>query len=326
MDDVSKKVFITGAAGFIGKSLMDRYKAMGWKAVGIDFNADPDQGIYSGNLLQPEGWQEHLKGCDLVIHTAALVSNTVDWDQAWEVNVKGTRQVLDAAIKAGVKRFMHLSSVAAYGFDFEGCANEEAPLKPIGNVYVDSKIASEHAVLQAHAAGCIDCTVIRPTDVYGPGSRPWVTIPVESIRDNKFILPAHGQGRFSPVYIDNLIDGMVLAAEHEAGKGQIFNIGDGVDLTASEFFSHYYQFLGIHKPVKTLSLFLAKGLASVIQWLARLTGKASEIGPGTMDMLSRTGCYDISKARQLIGYQPTIDLEAGMERTRAWLVEQGYLT
>ncbi|BFM15321.1 NAD(P)-dependent oxidoreductase [Maricurvus nonylphenolicus] len=324
MSDVNKKVFITGAAGFIGKSLMARYRAMGWTAVGIDFNADPEQGIFCGNLLQPAGWSEHLKDCDLVIHTAALVSNTANWDQAWEVNVKGTRQVLDAAIAAGVNRFLHLSSVAAYGFYFEGCVSEEAPLKPIGNVYVDSKIASEHAVLQAHASGSIDCTIIRPTDVYGPGSRPWVIIPVESIRDNKFILPAYGQGRFSPVYIDNLIDGMVLAAEHEEGKGQIFNIGDGVDLTASEFFAHYYQFLGILKPVKTMSLSLAKGLSYVIQLVAKLTGKASEIGPGTMDMLSRTGSYDISKARQLIGYQPHIDLDAGMERTRVWLVEQGY--
>lgn len=326
MSDASKKVFVTGAAGFIGQSLMARYRAMGWTAVGIDFHADPEQGIFSGNLLQPADWQLHLKDCDLVIHTAALVSNTVDWDQAWQVNVKGTRKVLEASITAGVKRFVHLSSVAAYGFYFEGCITEDAPLKPMGNVYVDSKIASEHAVLQAHASGSIACTIIRPTDVYGPGSRPWVTIPVESIRNNKFILPAHGQGRFSPVYIDNLIDGMVLAAEHEAGKGQIFNIGDGVDLTASDFFAHYYQFLGIDKPVKTLSLTLAKALSYVIQFIAKLTGKTSEIGPGTMDMLSRTGSYDISKARQLIGYQPNVNLDAGMKNTRAWLVEQGYLT
>jgi nucleoside-diphosphate-sugar epimerase len=325
VSEVSKKVFITGAAGFIGRSLMIRYQSMGWTVVGIDRCADPEQGIYCGDLLQPEVWMEHLQGCDLVIHTAALVSNTVSWDSAWEINVKGTKCVVDAAVTAGVSRLLHLSSVAAYGFFFEGCAREDMPLKPIGNVYVDSKIASEHVVLHAQASGVLDCTIVRPTDVYGPASRPWVTIPVESIRKNQFVLPAKGMGRFSPVYIDNLIDGMVLAAEKDSAIGQIFNIGDGVDVSSSQFFGHYYQFLGLTKPVKTVSLKLAKLIAHVVQLCARLTGSVSEIGPGTMDMLSRTGSYDISKARRLLGYEPTVDLQAGMALTHEWLSEQGYL-
>ncbi len=80
-------------------------------------------------------------------------------------------------------------------------------MRPDGHTYVDTKIASEQVVLQAHAAGEIECTVIRPGDVYGPGSRPWTVLPVDAIRQNRFFLPAMGRGIFSPVYVDNLLDG-----------------------------------------------------------------------------------------------------------------------
>ena len=130
----------------------------------------------------------------------AVVSNTAPLGVAWKVNVKGTRDLLAACADAGVKRFVQLSSVAAYGFDFTETVTEDHPLCPMGNTYVDTKIASEHAVLACHASGRMDCTVVRPGDVYGPGSRPWVVLPLEMMRSGKFILPAHGQGVFSPVY------------------------------------------------------------------------------------------------------------------------------
>ena len=112
-------------------------------------------------------------GCEMVIHTAAVVSNAASREVAWRINVAGTRHALDAAVGAGARRFVHFSSVRAFGdVDFPDGVDERWPVRPDGNTYVDTKIASEQVVLQAHAAGEIECTVIRPGDVYGPGSRP----------------------------------------------------------------------------------------------------------------------------------------------------------
>ena len=108
-----RKVFITGALGFIGRALMARYQALGAQTCGLDVRADPAAGVIRGNVTRPEEWQGNINGSDLVIHTAAIVTNNIKGEEAWRVNVLGTRRVLDAAIKAGARRFVHISSLAA---------------------------------------------------------------------------------------------------------------------------------------------------------------------------------------------------------------------
>lgn len=314
-------VFITGASGFIGRALARRYRELGAQVSGLDFQADKEWGVIAGDLTQPETWRDALAGVDLVIHTAAIVSNTASMDQAWRVNVQSTSRLLANCATAGVNHFIQLSSVAAYGFDFDRPAREEDPLRPMGNTYVDTKIASEHSVLACHSAGALDCTIIRPGDVYGPGSKPWVVLPFEMIKRGRFLLPAHGRGLFSPVYIDDLVQGIVLASTTTQAKGQVFNISGGIEPTCCEFFSHHAAWAGVAAP-RTMSTTAARLLATTVGGLTRLAGGQSELGRGTIDMLSRRAGYSIDKARNLLGYTPQIDLTEGMQRTQAWVIEQ----
>jgi len=113
---VSGKVFITGASGFIGKALARRCRELGAEVSGLDFKEDSQWGVVAGDLTQPEQWSEVLEDVDLVLHAAAIVSNTASMDQAWRINVKATADLLSHCCAAGVKRFVQLSSVAAYGF------------------------------------------------------------------------------------------------------------------------------------------------------------------------------------------------------------------
>lgn len=316
------KVFVTGANGFIGRALVERYRSLGAEVSGVDFHADADRRIVAGDITQPEAWLEALRGSELVIHTAAVVSNTASMDLAWRVNTKATADLLAACAPAGVDHFIQLSSVAAYGFDFTTTARETDPLRPMGNTYVDSKIAAEHSVLACHASGALDCTVIRPTDVYGPGSRPWVILPLEALKAGRFLLPAHGRGIFSPVYIDDLVDGIVLAGNTAAARGQIFNIGDGSTPTCAEFFSHHAQMLGL-SGVRCTDTRIARLFVQAAGSVIRLLGRESELGGGTVDMLSRRAGYAIDKAREMLGYEPRVELGEGMHRTRLWAIEQG---
>ena len=159
----------------------------------------------------PGAWQDHAAGCDLVIHTAAVVSmRGTDPGVVWRVNALGTKHVLDAAARGGAGRVVHLSSVTVFGFAFPDGVDETHPTRPNGVPYVDTKVASEALVLRAHAAGDVPCAIVRPGDVYGPRSRPWTLLPVQEIRRRRFVLPARGRGVFSPVFIDNLVDGVVV--------------------------------------------------------------------------------------------------------------------
>jgi nucleoside-diphosphate-sugar epimerase len=319
-----RQVFITGALGFVGRALAARYRGLGADVHGVDVRADDAANVVAGDVTQPGEWQSHLDGCDLVIHTAAIVTNNVAREDAWRVNVFGTRRVLDAAQQANVKRFVHLSSLAVMRFIVADLADETAPVLPTGNPYVDTKIAGEHAVLAAHAAGEIACTIIRPADIYGPGSRPWTIVPVQMIKKGLFLLPAHGQGIFRAIYIDDLVDGIVLAAEKDEAIGQIIILGGERATACDTFFGYYCRMLGKAGPHK-FSTPTAVAIAELGRFVFTLLGKPTEMGRGAMEMLAKKTTVSNAKARRVLGWEPKTDVDEGMRLTENWLHEQGML-
>lgn len=320
---VPGRVFITGANGFIGRALARRYREYGAEVAGVDTVADPAWNVVAGDVREIGRWRGQLAGADLVIHTAAVVSMVAPLRAAWEVNCLGTRRLLMACRDGGVRRFVHLSSVAAFGFEFPDGVDESWPLITNGNSYTDTKITGEHAVLAAHAAGEMACTIVRPTDVYGPASRAWIVVPLEMMKSRQFLLPDRGRGVFSPVYIDDLVDGVVLAAGRREGAGQVFTVGGGSGVTCAEFFGHHWRWLGRKGAIPSLPLNVAIALAMAGGWLARRLGRSSELGHGSIGLFSRPGTYSIAKARQLLGYDPQVDLTEGMRRTEAWVRSTG---
>jgi len=317
------RVFITGANGFIGRALSARLRDLGAEVGGVDLVADAASGVVAGNTTDPRPWSEALTGVDTLIHTAAIVSNAAPLEQAWEVNVRGTRRVLDAAAAAGVRRFIHLSSVAAYGNDFPDKVDETYPIHVNGTSYTDTKVNSEAVVLAAHAAGEIDVTIIRPTDVVGPGSRAWVVEPLKIIKAGQMILADHGRGIFSPAYIDNFVDGISLALTADSASGQIFILGDGYGITCADYFGRLAAMAG--GKVRSLPTSAAIALFSTLGTVQRAIGQPSELNAATVRMLNRKGTYSIEKARHTLGYEPIIDLDEGMARTESWARAEGLL-
>ena len=125
------RVFVTGAAGFIARALATRYREAGSQVAGVDLVADPTRGIVAGDVSTPGPWQDALAGSELVIHTAAIVSNAVDLDGSWRVNVLGTRNVVAAAARADARRLVHFSSVRAFSdLGFPDGVTEDQPGAP----------------------------------------------------------------------------------------------------------------------------------------------------------------------------------------------------
>ena len=317
-------VFLTGASGFIGRAIADRYAAEGWEVRGVDLAPDPERGVVAGDVTAPGPWQEHAKGCEVFIHLAARIGSGGTHDEYWPIQVASTRHALDAAVHGGARRFVHTSSIVAFGNDFPDGIDETYPVRPTGMPYTDTKIASEQVVLAAHAGSEIPCTIIRPGDVYGPRSRPWVVMILEAIKRRQFLLPAHGRGIFSPVYVDNLVDGYVLAASLPGDEGQIFTITDGVGVETREFFAHHHRWLGAKGP-RTASTPVALALAAATARALRLAGRETEVTPNAVRYLARSGTYSIAKARTMLGYEPAVGLDEGLERSRAWAASEGLL-
>jgi nucleoside-diphosphate-sugar epimerase len=277
----------------------------------------------AGDISERGPWQEHVHGCDLVIHTAASVSLRMERAaDIWRANVLGTAHVIKAAERAAVGRLVHFSSVTVFGLEFPDGVDERYPVRNTFIPYPDSKIASEQVVLQAHVEGRVAGTIVRPGDVYGPRSRAWATLPAELIRSRQFILPGGGRGIHSPVYIDNLVDGVVLAGASDAAGGQIFTLSEGVGVPYREFFAPYAELVG--RRLITLPAPVAIGSAAVMQQLARLRSGDNEINPGSARYLLRRGTYSNAKARSVLGWQPRIGVPEGLERTVGWLRSEGY--
>lgn len=320
---LDQHVFITGANGFIGRAMAERFRALGATVTGVDLVADAERSVIAGDTAEPETWSDALDGVDVVVHTAALLGAAHNLENSWRVNVFGTSQVLRAAIDAGVGRFVHFSSVAAYGFHFPDGVDEKYPVHVDNDVYTDTKVNSEAVVLAAHAAGEIDVTVIRPGDVWGPGS-VWVRSPLaEMAKPTGFPLPDGGRGVFSPVHIDNFVDGMVLVLAQDEACGQIFNITDGLGVPCSDFFGRLAQMGGGR--VVSLPMPVAAPLADLVGGIMRRLGTRSDLSAGTMWLLNRPGTYSIEKAQKVLGYQPLVGLDEGMQRVEQWARAEGLI-
>jgi nucleoside-diphosphate-sugar epimerase len=312
------RFFVTGAHGFIGRAIVDRLRERGDEVRGVDLLAGDDPAVLRGDVSLPGEWHAHASGCEVVIHTAALVGFYSSPRGYWEANVVAPRRVLDAAVAGGARRFVHLSSIVVFGFDFDGEVDERAPVRPNGVHYVDTKIASEQTVLAAHAAGEIDCTIVRPGDVYGPRSRPWTLEPIRLIEAGQAFLPGGGRGTLSPVYVDDLVDGIVRAAEAAAAPGRIFTLTGAEHPPIGDFFAHYARMLGKPAP-RGVPYRPARVAAAAIDAVARARGARNEVTPATVDYMMRRGTYSIARARAELGYEPAVGVEEGMRRTEAWL-------
>ncbi|MEM9057157.1 MAG: NAD-dependent epimerase/dehydratase family protein [Pseudomonadota bacterium] len=323
-------VFITGACGFIGRALAARYRALGCEVRGMDLGADPASDIVAGDLVddpgEPGHWRRHARGCELFIHTAATVSLAADWATYRRGSLDGVRRALDAAIAAGARRFVHFSSVAALGYDYPDGADERTPVVTGRHYrYGVAKAASEQVVLAAHAAGEIDCTIIRPGDVYGPGSRAWLLEPLAVARRGLLVLPNGGRHAFTPIYIDDLVDGTVLAAGLDAGVGHIFILCNDEPVTCRQFFGHHWRWAGRTGTPRSLPTGVALAFTGLIHAANRALGRQDEVTPDAIRMLARRGRYSIAKARTRLGFAPAIGLADGMVRSERWLEDVGEL-
>lgn len=313
------RIGITGRAGFIGKALAARARAAGHEVVGLD--RAPGEGVdHVGDTGDLAVLRRFCVGLDRVFHTAAIVKETGPWDAFFRVNVLAADSVALIARERGVRELVHLSSVMVHGFDFPDGVREDDPLDPADNPYCATKILSEQAILRHHAPGAFDVYVIRPGDVYGPGSVPWTLRPIEMMKRRQWVYLDGARSVINHVFVDNLLDGIDVVLEHRA-SGSPFTITDGRRTSVHEFFHHYEALLGMRRaPNLPRAFALPMGTAASVA--LRALGMPEDVNREAVRMMLRRGVYSIEKIRAL-GYSPRVDLEEGMARTADWLRSQG---
>jgi len=243
------RVLITGATGFIGGRLAEVAFEHGISVVALVRTwsraarlARLPVRMIHGDILDLDSLRAAMKGCDVVFHCA--VDNRVGGKAHRRSSVQGTTNVMQGALEIGVKRVVHLSSVAVYSYKpGPDAATEEGSYRYSGDAYCDGKIDAEKIALRYYREHGLPVTVLRPTIVYGPfGS--WTVDTVSAIREGRMVLVNGGVGICNSLYVDNLIEAMLLAAQREGAVGEVFHISDANPVTWKEFIEAHARALG----------------------------------------------------------------------------------
>lgn len=276
-----KRVLITGATGFIGSRVAEVFSLQhGWDVRALVHNpgnasrlARLPVEMVQGDLSSEQTVAELVAGSDAVVHCAV---GTVWRDRRanFEINVEGTRRLADAALAAGVDRFVHFSTISVYGDDsaMTGTLDESTPLRPTrGNDYGETKAAAEEVIRKAATKGLNAC-IFRPARVFGPFSRIFTINPLSAMAANGFHWMGSPDVPCDMVYVDSIVTAVMNALQVPASqmRGEDFNISDGDPVTWREFYQYFadelnLDFAGI--PVDKPRFANRKGpMRSVLGW------------------------------------------------------------
>jgi nucleoside-diphosphate-sugar epimerase len=340
------KILVTGAGGFIGGWVVESLYLTGFGEVraavrrwssAARIGRFPVE-IVLCDILNSGQIERAVEGVDAVVHCAF---------GSREVNVKGTENLLEASLRNGVKRFVHLSTVDVYG-GTEGDLDETSPFRYTGSEYGDSKIDAENLCLTYSGKG-LPLVVLRPTIVYGPHCKLWVTKFAERLQSGKWgIFTGLEDGLCNLVYVTDLIKAIVQSLKADKAVGQAFNINGSEVISWNEYFRRLNTALGLPPlreirasaskvnatlmlPLRTTARYVLKHYGDRITALYQRFDVAKKVARGTERSLRMTPTpdelrmfglrvrYDISKATSLLGYEPSIGVEAGLEMSARWL-------
>lgn len=325
-----KTTLVTGATGFLGGALALRLaregaqvKALGRSPEKANFLRG-QQGIelVKGDISDSARTHHVIQGCEYVFHAAVSYG---DWEQQHAVNVEGTRNVMEAAAAAGSARVVVVSSIAAYGYERSGSVTEMDALMPVaGEPYNTTKIKAETAARELGVQHRLSYSIIRPGMIYGPRSEAWTDRMMRHASRRFIIWLGDGGGSVFPIHVDDVVDMMLILATHPAANGEAFNCVNTSPVTWREFLLaygklvHNERWLGV--PVE-----LASGIVSILAAVSPAHSQGRVL-PKVLPALYRKLTIDMGKARDLLGWQPKIDLQAGIESCVPYLREKGLLT
>jgi dihydroflavonol-4-reductase len=319
--------FVTGASGFVGGHLSAALVKRGGVVRGLVRRLVPASGpgveYVQADLADIGRLVEACRGAEWVFHcAAALGASRLGVEGFRAVNVEGTRTLLEAARKAGVRRVVHFSSAGVLGHVKEGrAADETHPLDP-RDAYDLTKLEGERLALEAAGRG-LEVVVIRPGWVYGPGDRRTFKL-VRAVARRRFALVGRGRTLQTPVYIDDLVEGTVRAAE-KGRPGEIYNLAGPEVLTVREISDGIAQAAGVKAARLRLPLASARAAAWVLDGLFRPFKKEAPLNPSRLAFFVHPKPLDIAKARRELDYAPGVSFKDGMARAVAWYRQAGWL-
>ncbi len=326
---------VTGATGLLGSHIVEqlRLRNQPVRALvrpGCDRSWLESQNVEfaEGDITAPETLARACAGVDAVYHSAAKVGDWGPWDEFQRITIDGTRNILEAAIAARVRRFVHISSISAYGYHTrEGTVDETFPLGYKlyrWAYYSKSKVAAEQLVWDAHRTGRIEVTVIRPAWIYGPRDRTTIARLYRMVKNGQAKILGRGDNRLNVVYAGNIAEAAIEAAGRADCNGEAFNCSNDGRITQQEYFDLLARTIGAppvtrHAPYRIAYLvgFLLECLGHALH-----RRKPPFVTRYAVWLMGRRSYFSADKARRVLGWQPTVGYEVGIPLTVRWYLDR----
>lgn len=313
-------IFVTGASGFVGSFIVQRLAGQHQFYAMARSQSSADKVLKMGAIpvrcelgsVKPED----LMNCDTIIHAAAFTKEWGTKEEFWEPTVNGTRQLLEVAKQAGVKKFLHISTEALLftGQDLDDIDETYPYPEKSKFLYSGSKLEAEKLVLAANEPGIFEVLVLRPRFVWGPNDQTVLKVLVEMVKEGKFMWVNGGKNLTSTVHIYNVVEAVRCALENWQA-GQVYFVTDGEINTYKDFLTQYIETQGVIPPDKSISKFMARAMADLVDFTWRILGIQSKppITKLAAYMMSSNFTINHDKATREIGYKPIIDIKMGMK-------------
>ncbi|HSD27444.1 MAG TPA: NAD-dependent epimerase/dehydratase family protein [Vicinamibacteria bacterium] len=325
------RVALTGASGYTGGRLLQALRSRGDDVVVLirpqsvsDRTRSLASRVVEGVLGDAAAAARLVEDTDAVVHVAAVYRTAGHPDSYYrEINVVGTERLLEAAARRGVRRFVHTSTVGVHGHVEKPPADESAPYAP-GDVYQATKAEAERLALDFHRRRGVPVTVVRPGAIYGPGETRFLKL-FRAIARGRYAIVGSGRTLYHPVYIDDLVEGFLLALDRPEAVGEPFLLCGPSYVSQSELAA----LIARHTGGRVLPFRIP---ARPIQWMGDLVealcvplGIEPPLHRRRVDFWTKSRAFTIEKARRVLGYAPKVDVEEGIARTAAWYREARWL-
>jgi nucleoside-diphosphate-sugar epimerase len=279
--------------------------------------------VYRGDVRQPETLVEPMRGVDTVYHLAAIHGLWRRKEEYYSVNVVGTENVCQAALAAGVRRLIHASSWAVYGMALGQPAHEDFPLRPIPDPYALTKAEADELVQRYIVRDRLPAVIVRPGTMFGPGDQVNFGRMADRLRAGKAVIIGSGRNALPFVYVTDVVDGMLLAADQEQAIGGVYNLSTDQPLTQEELWYAIAQEIGAKPPRLHVPYHALHALAFVAE-RCFASGR-----PERQPLITRLGVklfgsdnrHCIDKARRELGYTPRVSVRDGVRLAARWYLK-----
>jgi nucleoside-diphosphate-sugar epimerase len=311
-----EQIFLTGASGFIGKAVVSRLLKKDYQLSLLYLPDEPverftDLNIIRGDITRADTLAGKLWGHDTLIHIAGSVGFQT-WKNCRSVNIEGTRNILRGAADSGIRRVIHMSSVSVYGRVPDIAITEKQPFKKIGDPYGDTKIEAEYLVRQIAKEHGMGYTILRPTAVYGQGDNKFLPKLMENLRSGKFKMMGDGNHSVDLVNVIDVAEAVSLVLKKDISIGQTYNIANKQNPTWNEFLKVVAEELNISYKSSYISYHLAYRIVGLMEGISKITGKPPRLSRYAVRLVGRQYDYVIEKARNELGFNPSVELLDGI--------------